>query len=416
MSELPGTSGHSSSNRLLYVVSMNHFVNDGSTFLIASLFPAMEIVFGFSTYLIGLLVAVGYLVNMILQPIVGMFSQRFEPRGMLAFGISVMAVSMIMFAFSSTFLFMLLSVLLLRFGSSFFHPVGALAVSRSYSGEGLDRSMGVESAFGNLGIVSAFLISAPAYGFLGWHGPFLIYFGFQVTTVCVTLTSIRQPFQNPTARKKILEPQGSLFKEDKGRLDSRYLLGLPIFFVVTGFISGGSNAIFGNFGNLLLYHSGFSLTSSNDFMAGWVAFEFIGAIITGRLTRRFTRMRLLTAAYLLAGVSALGFSLLHSVTLLVAVPLLISGFAISITYPATYSELSEFTKGRAKQGRGAEYGMLFSSQIAGAAVLGYLGGYLSRSVGLDFSFLIASILLILSAFAVLIWSKLFRPGLLLPRY
>lgn len=404
---------NSISNKVLYIVSLDHFVNDGSTFLVASLFPAMELSFGFSTYLIGLLVALGYLVNMILQPIVGIFSQKLQPRYLLAAGISIMAFSMGMFTLSVNFPAMLTSILVLRFGSSFFHPVGALAVSRRYKGEALDRSMGFESAFGNLGIVFAFVMSAPVYLNYGWKGPFILYGAIEIAAVVITLISIRDPASRITPfRNTVNQERTDRLSEVVGRKGGKkYVLGLPLFFVVIGFISGGSNAIFGNFGNLILYHSGFSFNISNDLMAAWIAFAFVGAIATGWLTKKMGRMKLLALTFLISGISTLAFSSIHAETYLIAIPLLVTGFTIAITYPVTYSELSDFTGSR-QGGRGAEYGVLFSSQIAGAAILGYLGGFFSNSLGLDFSFAIAAGLLLLCAVTVLLWSRFYRKATL----
>jgi MFS transporter, FSR family, fosmidomycin resistance protein len=391
------------SNRILYVVSLNHFINDGSTYLISSLFPVITVAFGFSEYQIGILVAVGYLVNLIFQPLTGRYSEKYEARKLLALGISLIAASMLLFIVSSTFALMLISVLILRFGSSFFHPVGVSAVSRTYHGSRLDSSMGFQSAFGNLGIVLAFIFSAPVYLALGWKGPFLIYVTLEVSTVLITVLGMRT---KPNLKEeKSQENKNDVNQEQNNSSTKRkFGFGLPFFFIVAPFISGGCYAIFGNFGNLLLFHNGLGLTNSNLLMALWVVSAFFGAIMSGRLTRRFTRIRLLYFSYFIAGISALGFALTGGKVLLAVSALLTNGFTLSITYPATYSELSAYL-GEKSTGKGAAFGILFSSQIAGSSVLGFISGYLASAFGLQLPFEIAAALLVSSLSFIFFWTK-----------
>lgn len=375
----------------------------------------MEVAFGFSTYDIGILVALGYLINVIFQPLTGRASQRFEPGILLPLGISTMALSMVLFAISSTFPMMVAATIVMRFGSSFFHPVGANAVTGNYSGSRLDTAMGIESAFGNLGIVFAFILSAPLYLRFGWAGPFYIYAFLQVLTVAFTLVALRRRAgafeyaakQDPGDVAPPIQPT----PKTNGKSSRRraYYLYIPVFFIVTAFISGGSNSIFGNFGNLLLYHNGFGISISNYLIAVWVSFAFFGAIATGRLTRLTSRMGLLSIAYLVSGISSLGFALLSRNLYMAALMLSANGFFLAITYPATYSELAEVSS--RERTSGSSFGVLFSSQIVGASLFGFISGYFSRAFGLASIFVLASILLFLSVGIVLIWNSRYRPQL-----
>ncbi|MHB8567622.1 MAG: MFS transporter [Nitrososphaerales archaeon] len=381
-----------SSNRILYLVSLNHFMNDGSTALISSLFPAVILAFEFSKFEVGVLVAAGYLVNMIFQPLTGRYSERFESRKLMSLGISLIGVSMIMFALSTTFALMLFSILVLRFGSSFFHPVGVSTISRSYSGSRLDRAMGIQSAFGNLGILVVFLVSAPIYVALGWHAPFLIYAALDVVTVTTTLVLSR--VNSVKTREQAVE----------SREGKRGRLGLPVFFVATSFISGGSFAVFSNYGNILLSDYKFGLSASNFLMAAWVASAFFGAIGTGYLTRRFTRNTLLPLCFSLSSVSALAFVISSGNPLLIIASLLVNGFFLSVTYPAIYSELSGHLGPDSKR-KGAAFGILFSSQIAGASILGFLSGYIAGAFSLTLAFAIVFILLAIASLLSYLWTR-----------
>src|SRR5256884_7730987 len=147
----------SSSNRILYLVSLNHATNDVPFYLQSILFPIVFALFNISVFQVGIIVALVYLVNILFQPVVGHYSEGREPGRLLAIGISVITVSVISFVFATGFLSLLASVILLRLGSSFFHPVGISTISKSYGGPRLQKSMGFQSAFGNVGVLLVFL-------------------------------------------------------------------------------------------------------------------------------------------------------------------------------------------------------------------------------------------------------------------
>src|SRR5205809_4745707 len=181
----------SSSNRILYLVSLNHATNDGSVYLLSSLFPIVLALFNISVFQVGIIVALGYMVNILFQPVVGHYSEGREPGRLLAIGISVITVSVISFVFATGFLSLLASVILLRLGSSFFHPVGISTISKSYGGPRLQKSMGFQSAFGNVGVLLVFLTSAPLYLAVGWRPTFVVFAVWTLADVILTLTFLR---------------------------------------------------------------------------------------------------------------------------------------------------------------------------------------------------------------------------------
>src|SRR5205807_10138029 len=136
-------------------------------------------------------VALGYLVNILFQPVVGHYSEGRDPGRLLAIGISIVTISVISFIFAIGFLTLLASVILLRLGSSFFHPVGISTISNSYSGPSLQKSMGFQSAFGNVGYLLVFLISAPLYLAVGWRATFIVFAIWTLADVVLTLTFLR---------------------------------------------------------------------------------------------------------------------------------------------------------------------------------------------------------------------------------
>ncbi len=370
------------SKNLLYAISVDHFTNDGSSALISTLFPVLMSVLNITAFYIGILVATGYLVTMVFQPLAGRLSETYDSRNLLAFGISFIGISMVLFAFSTAFIPILISMVILRFGTSFFHPVGVSLISSAYKGEQLDRYMGIQSSFGNLGIFMVFSVSAPLYLYFGWKAPFMAFLLVDLSAVLVTLLLINsKPKTDAPTEEEEPEP-----------VKRKYRLGLPVFFLVAMLEVGGTYAIFINYGNILLTGHSFNLVLSDELVSAWLATSFIGAVFTGRLTRRLGRFHLLLLAFLISGVSTLAFAFFSNTVLVAAATLAINGFFNAMIYPALYTELATFARSNG-QGYGVSFGILFSGQITGSALFGFLGGYIGTFAGFTMLFVIAAAIL-----------------------
>ncbi len=384
----------SSSNRILYPVSLNHATNDGSVYLLSSLFPIVLALFNISALQVGIIVALGYLVNILFQPVVGHYSEGRDPGRLLAIGISIVTVSVISFVFATGFLSLLASVILLRLGSSFFHPVGISTISKSYSGPRLQKSMGFQSAFGNLGVLLVFLISAPLYLAVGWRATFIVFAIWTLADVVLTLTLLRG--RDPAASDDPQTPSSS--KPQTKRT-------IPLFFVLAAFISGVSYAVILNFANIFLgTRAHLDVSQANLIVSAFIAFASLGAIATGGWTRFVPTNALLAISYLVAACSVAAFALLSGNAILATITLLATGFSISATYPLTYTELSRCL-GSIGQQSGRSFGVLSSGQTIGASILGLASGYVSQFLGLEVSFGSIALLALIGSVSATVWTE-----------
>jgi len=384
----------SSSNRILYLVSLNHATNDGSVYLLSSLFPIVLALFNISVFQVGIIVALGYLVNILFQPVVGHYSEGRDPGRLLAIGISIVTVSVISFIFAIGFLSLLASVILLRLGSSFFHPVGISTISKSYGGPRLQKSMGFQSAFGNVGVLLVFLISAPLYLAVGWRATFIVFAIWTLADVVLTLTFLRGRYSAASD-----DPQTPSSSKPQTKRT------IPLFFVLAAFISGGSYAVILNFANIFLgTRAHLDVSQANLIVSGFIAFASLGAIATGGWTRFVPTNVLLAISYIVASGSIAAFTLLSGNAILATITLLATGFSISATYPLTYTELSRYL-GSIGQQSGRSFGVLSSGQTIGASILGLASGYVSQFLSLEVSFGSVAILALIGSVSAAFWSK-----------
>jgi len=384
----------SSSNRILYLVSLNHATNDGSVYLLSSLFPIVLVLFNISVFQVGIIVALGYLVNILFQPVVGHYSEGRDPGRLLAIGISIVTISVISFIFAIGFLSLLASVIILRLGSSFFHPVGISTISKSYGGPRLQKSMGFQSAFGNIGVLLVFLISAPLYLAVGWRATFIVFAIWTLADVVLTLTILRGRY--PAASDDHRTPSSS--KPQTKRT-------IPLFFVLAAFISGGSYAVILNFANIFLgTRAHLDVPQANLIVSAFIAFASLGAIATGGGTRFVPTNVLLAISYVVASGSIAAFTLLSGNAILATITLLATGFSISATYPLTYTELSRYL-GSIGQQSGRSFGVLSSGQTIGASILALASGYVSRFLSLEVSFGSVAILALIGSVSAAFWIR-----------
>ena len=384
----------SSSNRILYLVSLNHATNDGSVYLLSSLFPIVLALFDISVFQVGIIVALGYLVNILFQPVVGHYSEGRDPGRLLAIGISIVTVSVISFIFAIGFLSILASVILLRLGSSFFHPVGISTISKSYGGPRLQKSMGFQSAFGNIGVLLVFLISAPLYLSVGWRATFIVFAIWSLADVFLTLTFLRGRYSAASD-----DPQTPSSSKPQTKRT------IPLFFVLAAFISGGSYAVILNFANIFLgTRTHLDVSQANLIVSAFIAFASLGAIATGGWTRFVPTNILLAISYIVASGSIAAFTLLSGNAILATITLLATGFSISATYPLTYTELSRYS-GSIGQQSGRSFGVLSSGQTIGASILGLASGYVSQFLSLEVSFGSVAILALIGSVSAVFWIK-----------
>lgn len=374
---------------------MNHAVNDGLVYLLTSLFNVVLVVFGLSVFQVGVLVGAGYLVSVVGQPIVGRYSERADPRKLLAVGLSVVSVSVLSFVFATGFYSLLASIVLLRVGSCFYHPVGVSAVSKAYKGKALDRAMGIQSAFGNLGILLVFALSAPIYLTIGWKATFVLFALVSAADVAVTLVAFKK--SDPAA---VSAPQEA---RDQGRKWAG--LGIPMFFLAVPFVSGASFAVILNYANIFVEsESRVGVLAANAVVSGWIAFAFLGAVSTGRWPNLMRRTMFLFFAFLLSAVTTLVLAFTASDFALLVPVLLLNGFTLSATYPLLYSELSDFLSGSPEK-TGRSFGAVFSAQTVGGAAFGLVSGYISTLFGLPSAFLVMGLVMLLGSAMSLAWAR-----------
>ncbi len=386
--------------------------------LLPTLFPAAILLFGIDYVQLGVLVSAGYLANVVAQPLAGRFSDVIEPRKLLSVGIGIMGVSCAVIAYAPNYSLLLVGAILLRVGSSFYHPIANSVVSRTTdAGKSADRRMGIQSAFGDLGSLVIFSGAALLYSILGWKTPFLLFAAVDLVfsfVVYYLLGNINSEIRRGIRNESKADPQqvvgieeientliGSATTELSQRKSGPYKLPVSFFFVAS-FIGAGAYAVILNFANSFLSHEFGSIVTADLLVSLWLAAFVAGDFACGELSKKVGRPRLILIAYGISAVLGIIFSIAVHNPIYATLALVGNGFALSLTFPLVYSELGSRTFNKIRErdlSSGMMFGLLFTSQVLGSAILAYAAGVLSNQTGLSTPFLVAGALLAVIAVA-----------------
>src|SRR5213593_1153618 len=349
--------------RILLATSVYHLTNDAAVTVMAGQITVLKDQFALGYIDVGLLTGVALLVTLVTQLIFGRMGDRRDPSRFLPLGIAFLGIASIVITTAKTFLPFLALVAVSRIGAGFYHPVGIGWGGRAYAGKNLDHAMGFQSSFGDVGVILGLGSGAVLGSAFGWEAPFILWGVLNIGAVFMGFALLRGRPSPP------VEPPPTVNYATILR-DVRYWL-VPIA------IGGATFNIISNFGPILM-QDGYQLTPalSGVSIALWILVGSVAAFSFGRVSARFGRYRTLLGAYLalaITGVAAMSLGLIGTLAALWTL-----GSGLFVTYPATFSFVSEASRSRLQ---GAAFGMIFGFQLIGGT-LGVLGaGVLAQASG-----------------------------------
>jgi len=350
--------------RILLANSVYHLTNDAAVTVMAGQITVLRREFGFGDIETGLLAAIALLVTVGAQIAFGHMADRRDPSRFLPVGIAYLGIASMAIAGATSFPLFVALVAFSRVGAGFYHPVGISWIGRGFAGPDLDRAMGFQSSFGDAGVILGMGSGAVLGSAFGWQVPFVLWGVLNLVAVGLGLYLVRGRRSPPR-------------EASRGRVDYRSILRDVRYWLLPIAIGGAAFTVISTFGPSLVQRK----FLQSDAVAGvsialWILAGSIAAFYFGRLSARFGRYRSLLAAYLSLTVAALavatlpfGFALGTLWTL---------GSALFITYPATFSFISEASQVRLQ---GAAFGVIFGFQLIGGAAAVAVSGVLAEAFG-----------------------------------
>ncbi|HEX4675103.1 MAG TPA: MFS transporter, partial [Steroidobacteraceae bacterium] len=157
---------------ILAAISFCHLLNDMMQSLLPALYPMLKGSYQLSFGQIGLLTFTYQITASLLQPIVGMFTDRSPRPYSLSVGMGFTLVGLLMLAFAGSYALLLLAAALVGTGSSVFHPESS-RVARMASGGRHGLAQSVFQVGGNVGsavgpLLAAFIVIPRGQSSVAW--------------------------------------------------------------------------------------------------------------------------------------------------------------------------------------------------------------------------------------------------------
>lgn len=172
---------------VLAALSVSHLLNDIIQSLLPAVYPLLKENYALSFFQIGLITFTFQLTASLLQPVVGMVTDRRPWPYSLALGMTSTLVGLIMLAMAGSFGAILLSAAIVGIGSSVFHPE-ASRVARLASGGKYGFAQSLFQVGGNAGSAIGPLLAA--FVVVPWGQPSLAWFSIGAIAGIVVLSQV----------------------------------------------------------------------------------------------------------------------------------------------------------------------------------------------------------------------------------
>ena len=145
--------------RVLLTISFCHMLNDMMQSLLLAIYPMIKSGFSLSFGQIGLITLTFQITASLLQPLIGMYTDKSPKNFSLSVGMSFTLVGLLLLAFASSYPMVLVAAAMVGMGSSVFHPESS-RIARLASGGRHGFAQSLFQVGGNIGSAIGPLVAA----------------------------------------------------------------------------------------------------------------------------------------------------------------------------------------------------------------------------------------------------------------
>ncbi|MDB5631074.1 MAG: major facilitator superfamily 1 [Tardiphaga sp.] len=346
---------------VIFAISLSHFLNDLMQSLIPSLYPILKTNYALDFGQIGMITLAFQFTSSLLQPLVGIYTDR-QPRPYsLAMGMTVTLAGLLLLSVASSYPLILAAAALVGTGSAIFHPESS-RIARLASGGRYGFAQSVFQVGGNFGTALGPLMAALIVVPLGQHSVA----GFSLVAALAIFILWRiggwyKPRIVPRAQAKAIRPT-------HGATPARVRLALVILVVMLFSKTFYTASITSYYTFYLMHKFALPTQTAQLYLFVFLAASAVGVFFGGPLGDRFGRKYVIWFSIL----GVLPFTLaLPYANLPVSVALsIVIGFILSSAMPAVIVYAQELMPHRLGMISGLFFGFGFGLGGIGAAVLG----------------------------------------------
>lgn len=349
---------------VLLALSFSHLLNDTIQSLIPSIYPIVKDSLHLSFSQIGLITLTYQLTASLLQPLVGMYTDKHPLPHSLSIGMSFTLLGLISLSMSHHFLMVLVSVGLVGIGSAIFHPEASrLAHMASGGKHGMAQSLFQVggNAGSSLGPLLAALIIVPLGQF---H---VIWFSIAALLAIIVMFNISKWYKGNTHRiKKKTQTHVRSSQLSNGKVI--FALTLLMILVFSKYFYMASMTSYYTFYLIDKFH--ISVQSSQMYLFIFLASIAAGTFLGGPLGDRIGRKYVIWISIL--GVAPFTLLLPYASLFWTAVLSVFIGVILSSAFSAILVYAQELVPGKVGMMAGLFFGLAFGMGGIGSALLGQL--------------------------------------------
>ncbi|WP_424767376.1 MFS transporter [Paenibacillus sp. sgz302251] len=379
---------------ILVAISSVHLINDMMQSVVTALFPVLKDSLKLSLAQIGWIAFTLNMTSSVMQPFVGLISDKRPAPWMLPVGMFSSMLGMIGLAFAPNYYLLLLSVVCVGIGSAVFHPEGSRVVHLA-AGNRRAFSQSIYQVGGNFGHMLGPLMTMAIFIPFGQKGA--IWGVALAATAIAILMKVVPWYRTQLAIHNGRMQQKKAAGGAKPELAPKIAAFAIAILVAIVFARSWYAAAIGNFYQFYVVEAyGISIKAAQVplflFLAAGVAGTFLGGMLADRIGRK--KMMLIS----ILGAAPFALMLPH-LPLAWVYPLIVvlgfilqSGFSVSVVYA------QELMPGKVGTASGLITGLAFGMGGLGAVVLGYM----ADATTLSFVMALCSVLPLIGLLAILL--------------
>ncbi|SNT43251.1 MULTISPECIES: MFS transporter [unclassified Pseudomonas] len=349
--------------RIVGAAAFAHLLNDLIQAVLPSIYPMLKSDFALSFAQIGWIALVYQVTASLLQPWVGLFTDKYPQPFLLPAGMLVTLVGIALLAFAGSYEMLLLAAAVVGVGSATFHPE-ASRVARMASGGRFGTAQSTFQVGGNTGSALGPLLTA---AIVIPHGqPAIAWFMLAAAlAVWVLLRVTGWSVRHGQARLKTFAGQQAPGLS-RGAMWRAVVVVAVLMFAKFVYIASFTNY----FTFYLIEHFGLSVQHSQLYLFVFLAAVALGTFAGGPVGDRIGRKAVIWVSFL--GVAPFALALPHANLAWTAVLAVAIGLVMSSAFAALVVYAQEAVPGRVGMVSGVMFGLMFGISGIGAAGLGEL--------------------------------------------
>lgn len=358
---------------ILFAVSLVHLLNDSMQAVIPAIFPILKESMNLSYLQLGF---IGFAMNLtasLLQPAVGLYSDRNPTPYALPFSMMLTFFGMLGLAFAANYAFVLLSVIFIGLGSAVFHPEAA-RVAHMAAGPRRGLAQSIFQVGGNAGLALAPIMTILIFVRLGQAGA-IWFTAFAAAAIAVQLyisswykgyllVNPRQP-----RRKSSLIDEGDLSRH-------KQIVFAIVLLIFLTFARSWFNAGITNYYPFYLMEKyGIALEQAQIYIFLFLLAGALGTFFGGPLADRFGKRAIIWFSML--GSAPLALMLPYANLFWSYVICFVNGFIILSSFSVSVVYAQELVPGKVGTVAGLITGFAFGMGAVGSVAMGGLADWFS---------------------------------------